>query len=124
MNADMFADSPPETKTRATDPSTSKDAARKVSSGNDRRDLLDAVRDTKDAGLTLKEYCTERGFQMSSKSSRCKELENEGLIFYLGDRRDGARIMRAVESDRGYRVCGKCNGVLVEFYNYECQRCS
>jgi hypothetical protein len=116
---DLFA----EPKARTTDPETSKAAAKKVNSSSDRDELLSAVRKSGESGLTLKEYCEARGYQMSSKSSRCKELETAGLIFYLGDKRDGSRIMRPIESDRGFRVCGKCQGVLVSFYGYQCQRC-
>ena len=116
---DLFA----EPKARTTDPETSKAAANKVDSSTDRKELLAAVVKSGESGLTLKEYCEARSFQMSSKSSRCKELETAGLIFYLGDKRDGLRIMRPIESDRGFRVCGKCGNVLTAFYNHECQKC-
>ena len=83
--------------------------------------MLEAIQQAGTKGLTLKEYCTKRGYQMSSKSSRCSELEESGYIFYQGDRCDRSRIIRAVEHDTGRRECGKCGGSLLGFYEMKCQ---
>ena len=91
---DLFDDTPFHTLSRSNDPQTSKDAAKTVNSGNDRAELLAAIQQAETKGLTLKEYCTKRGYQMSSKSSRCTELKKLGLVVYLGDKRDGARVIR------------------------------
>ena len=118
---DLFDDTPPHKLSRTSDPQTSKDAAKTVSSGNDRAEMLEAIQQAGTKGLTLKEYCTKRGYQMSSKSSRCSELEESGYIFYQGDRCDRSRIIRAVEHDTGRRECGKCGGSLLSFYEMKCQ---
>ena len=85
---------------RKNDPQTSKDAARTVNSGNDRAELFEAIQQAGIKGLTLKEYCTYHGYQMSSKSSRCCELEKSGHIFYQGDRRSRSRVIRHIKYKR------------------------
>ena len=87
---------------RKNDPQTSKDASKTVNSGSDRAELLEAIQQAEIKGLTLKEYCTHRGYQMSSKSSRCCELEESGHIFYQGDKRDRSRVIRHIK----YKIKG------------------
>ena len=103
---DLFDNIEPYKLHRKNDPQTSKNAARTVNSGNDRAELLEAIQQAEIKGLTLKEYCTHQGYQMSSKSSRCCELEKSGHVFYQGDKRDKSRVIRHIK----YKRKGEPNG--------------
>ena len=56
---DLFDDTPPYKLSRTSDPQTSKDAAKTVSSGNDRAEMLEAIQQAGTKGLTLKEMVIE-----------------------------------------------------------------
>ena len=114
---DLFT---PKQKHRKEDPETSKEAAYRVDLNNGQNFILKAVAATEQTGATLKEICVLHNLQQPSYSSRCKELETMDEIFYKGDKREGGRIMRLKEYDTKTKVCGKCNGVLLGVYNFEC----
>jgi len=120
--AGLFENTDPHKMVRTTDPETSRAAARKVQSGELKKFVFARIAETKMVGITMAEVA-ERNPQHSinTVSPRGKPLEEEGLIFYMGDRRDGSRIMRDAKLDPGYRVCSKCLGVLAKFYDYKCQ---
>jgi hypothetical protein len=122
---DMFAPDDPHKLARTDAPATSKASANKVDTAKLKELVFEQVKAQGENGLTAKELVAANpDHHYSSLTARPASLEQEGRIFYLGDKRDGSRIMRSVECDRGFRVCGKCQGVLTEFYNYECQRCN
>lgn len=80
---------------RLNDPITSKEAAKKVKLTDLRQKVLGMIRDAGSWGITSKEMqklCPE--LTGGSISSRPKELLKQGLIFYAGDKRDGARVIR------------------------------
>lgn len=81
-------------------PQTSKDAAEKVAlTLNKMRVLvLQLVKDAGSDGITSKEIA-EQNLHLSNSTctARPSELERMGLIFYKGDKRDGARVIRAIE---------------------------
>ena len=85
---------------RTNDPVTSHEAAIKVSTKLTklREMVLKMIQDSGSYGITSKEMI-RRHPEMSSSSisSRPNELEKMGLIFHLGDKRDGARVIRAVQ---------------------------
>jgi len=57
--------------------------------------VMDAVTDSAEAGITAKEIVKNfPTLPYSSITARPAALEREGRIFYLGDRRDGSRIIR------------------------------
>jgi hypothetical protein len=119
---DLFDDTPPHEIARTADPQTSKDAAQIAPTGRMRTFVLDMIKEAGKKGITIKEMTRANpDVQSSSITSRPNELEKMGLVFILGDKRDGSRIIRDKKWDNGFRVCGKCSGVLQEFYNHECQ---
>lgn len=119
---DLFEDSDPNKIVRSSDPQTSKDAAAIAPTGKMRNFVYDIILKAGSEGVTIKEMTRANpGIQSSSITSRPKELEADNLIFYMGDKRDGSRIIRAKEFDRGYRVCGKCLGVLSAYNDYVCE---
>jgi len=85
---------------RNEDPQTSKDAANKVALKitKMRQFVLDLVKQAGAAGITGKEM-TRAHLELSNSSisSRPNELEKMGLVFYQGDKRDGSRVIRAIE---------------------------
>lgn len=85
---------------RNEDPQTSKDAAAKVSLKitKMRQFVLDLIKQAGAAGITGKEMTRAHlDLSNSSISSRPNELEKMGLVFYKGDKRDGSRVIRAIE---------------------------
>ena len=118
---DLF-DTPPYKIARTTDPETSKEAAKIAPTGALRQFVLAEVVKAGKNGVTAKELCKENPDKSHSGiTSRPNELEKAGLVFYRGDKRDGARIIRAAEHDSGYRLCGKCSGTLLKIYDGVCQ---
>lgn len=83
---------------RKEDPATSKQAALKLNVSKKRAFVLGLVQDAGAHGITIKEM-TRAHLDMptSSISSRPNELEKLGLIFYLGDKREGSRIIRDIK---------------------------
>lgn len=79
-------------------PQTSKDAAHKIANNlSERRQfVLDLIKKAGIEGTTVKQLCKENpDTPFSTISARPSELEKLGLIFYNGDTREGARVMRA-----------------------------
>ena len=82
---------------RRDDPDTSKDAADKVAGklGKMQTYVLSLVAEAGERGITTKEMqLAHPENRPSSLSSRPNELEKRGLVFYAGDKRDGARVIR------------------------------
>lgn len=81
---------------RTDSPETSKVAARKVDSARLKQFVYDEVKAAGEHGITGKEICAKHtDLPYSSITARPKSLEEDGLIYYRGDKREGARIMRA-----------------------------
>lgn len=119
---DLFANTEPRKLARTSDPQTSKDAATKVPSGALRQFVLDQVSNAGHYGYTAKELCANNPEKSHSGiTSRPNELEKSGHVFYRGDKRDGSRVIRAKRFDTGYRLCGKCAGVLLKVHDMICQ---
>lgn len=81
-------------------PQTSKDAAHKIANNlsERRKFVLDLIKNAGIEGTTVKQLCRENPeTPFSTISARPSELEKLGLIFYNGDTREGARVMRAAE---------------------------
>lgn len=81
-------------------PQTSKDAAHKIANNlsERRKFVLDLIKKAGSEGATVKElWRANPETPYSTISARPLELLKLGLIFYAGDVRDGARVMRAVE---------------------------
>ena len=81
---------------RTTDPETSRQAAIIAPVENLRQKVLTMIQEAGEVGITAKEMqrkCPE--LTGGSISSRPKELEKEGKVFYRGDKRDGARVIRS-----------------------------
>lgn len=109
-------------KHRVNDPETSKVAANKVNPTKGQQFLLEELAVQGEKGATIKEICTKHNLQMSSYSSRASELENRKDIFYRGDCRKGARIMRLAKFDTGRRIC-RCGLVLCKIDKGVCPEC-
>jgi|TARA_R110000744_G_C19284976_1_gene554007 hypothetical protein len=90
----IYKDTEPHKLHRKNDPDTSVAAASTVLSGSDRKAVHGEIESSGEGGITLKEICLKYNWQMSSKSSRCSELEKSGAIFYRGDKRGRCRVMR------------------------------
>ena len=81
---------------RVDSPGSSKDAAHRVDSARLKQLVYDEVKASGEHGITGKEICKKHpDIPYSSITARPKSLEEDGLIYYRGDRRDGARVMRA-----------------------------
>jgi len=119
---DLFDDTEPNKLSRTSDPETSKEAAQIAPTGKMRTFVYDLIIKSGAGGITIKEMTRAYpDIQSSSITSRPNELEKDELIFYLGDRRDGSRIIRSKDHDTGWRCCHKCGGVLLSFYDNKCQ---
>lgn len=107
-------------------PETSVEAANKVNSGDLKRFVYECVLAAGEKGITAKEIVEANpNMPYSSITARPASLEEEGMIFYMpGEKRDGARVMRAsVYKKYPDNFCQACGGMLLQFYNYKCQRC-
>ena len=83
---------------RKNDPSTSKEAASSAQIGRTRAFVLNIVEEAGPRGTTTKEMTRNHpNIPTSSISSRPNELEKLGLVFYLGDKRDKARVIRHIK---------------------------
>jgi hypothetical protein len=103
-------------------PQTSKDAAAKVDVRGRQLYVLNHVRNAGMKGITCKEIqALDMSVPYPSISGRPADLERQGFIYFKGDRRDGARVIRAAEFDDQLRYCPSCSGVLLRFHNMECQ---
>ena len=119
---DLFDDTPPYKLARSNDPETSKQSAQDVSSGKMLKLVYDEVVKFGSNGITTKEIrAIYPDLPYSSITARPAQLEEDGLVYYEGDKRDRCRVMRAKTYDKGFRVCGKCKCVLLSFYEMKCQ---
>ena len=93
----MQADNtPPYKLARKDSPQTSKDAANTVSTGKLLALVYDEVVKAGERGITTKEIRAMYPYlPYSSITARPATLEENGDIFYRGDKRDRCRIMRA-----------------------------
>lgn len=84
---------------RTNAPSTSKAAAYIVDVSQKEKLVLDIIRASGIRGITIKEIFTQcPGEAYGTISARPKALEEKGLIYYAGDKRENARVMRSVEN--------------------------
>ncbi len=106
---------------RNTDPETSKAAAAITDSAKLKAMVLEYIEGAGKYGITMAEVSEKSGLDKNTVSPRSRPLEDAGDIFYQGDTRNGSRIMRASIHDTGVRVCGKCQGALLSFYEMKCR---
>jgi len=109
MTIDLFGDRPekqsevrkPHTLHRKNAPETSVVAAHSVNVTKREQDVLDIITACEHKGITLTEISERHGRGTKSNipygtlNARPSGLEKKGKIFYLGDIRDGSRVMRA-----------------------------
>ena len=96
----LFDNIKPHKLYRKNDPKTSKEAAYLVSHslGKTRSFVLGLIKEAGNKGVTVKEMKKEYpDMGYSTISSRPSELERLNLIFYKGDKRNGARVIRHVK---------------------------
>jgi len=94
-NLDLFENTPPHKLHRADAPETSVKAARKVKTARMLALVHDEIKGAGANGITAKEILAKHpSLPYSSITARPKQLEEDGLIFYQGDKRNGARVMR------------------------------
>ena len=94
----LFDDLSPYKLHRKNDPQTSKEAAYSVPLAKTRAFVFDLITEAGEAGVTIREM-TKRFPEISPSSitSRPNELEKLGLIFYVGDKRNGSRVIRHIK---------------------------
>tara|TARA_R110000823_G_scaffold163874_1_gene296101 strand:- start:169 stop:471 length:303 start_codon:yes stop_codon:yes gene_type:complete len=98
MTEYIFNDTPVYKLSRTDDPETSRDAAGEVSSGKMLALVYSEVVKAGDNGITTKEIRTiHPHLPYSSITARPTQLEADGKIYYLGDRRERCRVIRATE---------------------------
>lgn len=121
---DLF-DTPVHKLYRKNAPQTSIDAAKSVDVSARERLVLDSIIESGERGITIKELGKKHpDVPYTTLSARPKALEEKSLIYYLGDTREGSRVIREkTKTSPKYTVCPNCKGVLMEFYNRECQEC-
>ena len=91
----LFDDLSPHKLHRKNDPQTSKEAAYAVPLAKTRAFVFNLITEAGKAGVTVKEMkAAYPNMGYSTISSRPSELERLGLIFYAGDKRDHARVIR------------------------------
>ena len=91
-----YDDTPAYKLVRKEAPQTSKDAANEVSSGKMLALVHDEVVKAGIRGITTKEIRTMYPhLPYSSITARPAQLEEQGDIFYQGDKRDRCRVMRS-----------------------------
>ena len=81
---------------RKTDPETSRQAAIIAPVESLKSKVLSMISESGETGssvIEMQRKCPE--LTGGSVSSRPKELEKEGKVFYRGDKRDGARVIRS-----------------------------
>ena len=101
INFDLFKDTEPYKLHRKNDPFTSKEAAYSVPSGKMRQLVFTLIEESGERGITAKEIMRKHpSIKYSSITARPTELEKLGLIFYKGDKRDSARVIRHMKYKR------------------------
>ena len=97
-NLDLFKDTEPHKLYRKNDPFTSKEAAYSVPSGKMRKFVFAQIEEAGEKGITIKEMVFNNPhIPTSSITSRPIELEKLELIFYRGDKRNSARVIRHIK---------------------------
>jgi hypothetical protein len=86
---------------RATDPQTSKDAAKTVDASKMEKIVLEAIRGFPDGCISQEVECVLAQYRSSSITPRYKPLLKKGLIVDTGEKRPGfsgrsQRVMRAI----------------------------
>tara|TARA_R100000808_G_scaffold24974_1_gene60060 strand:- start:4240 stop:4608 length:369 start_codon:yes stop_codon:yes gene_type:complete len=105
MSYDDFDTTDPFKLYRSDDPETSAIGAHIVNSAHLKQIVYAMVKESGMRGLTPKEaevaYEKLLGRRVTGGtiSGRPKNLEEDGLIFYLGDKRDNSRVMRVKDWD-------------------------
>jgi hypothetical protein len=98
VQLDIFKNIYPFKLSRKGDPETSRNAAFATDVARRRAFVLNLIQQAGARGTTIKEMTNANpNVPTSSISSRPNELEKLGLIFYLGDKRDGARVIRDIK---------------------------
>ena len=97
----LFNDLSPHKLHRKNDPQTSKEAAYSIPLAKTRAFVFDLITEAGGVGVTVKEMKSAYpNMGYSTISSRPSELERLGLIFYKGDKRDHARVIRHIKYRR------------------------
>ena len=118
---DMFAE-PTHKLVRKNDPETSKEAAAAIPSGNMAKFVYEEIVKAGAVGITANQIKDKYpSLRSASVTARPKTLEQRGLIFYRGDKRDGSRIIRDSKFDTGRRECPICQCVLLSAHNMICK---
>ncbi len=97
---DLFENIEPHKLHRKNDPQTSREAAYSVSRslGKTRSFVLGLIEEAGDKGITVKEMSKKSpDVCYTALSPRPAELEKLNIIFYKGDKRDGARVIRHIK---------------------------
>jgi|TARA_R110002110_G_scaffold206834_1_gene419032 hypothetical protein len=98
INLNLFEDTEPHKLHRKNDPLTSIESAYAVPSGKMRQLVLDQILEAGEKGITIKEMVfNNQNIPTSSITSRPNELEKLNLIFYRGDKRNHARVIRHIK---------------------------
>lgn len=93
-----LTDTEPHKLHRNNDPLTSVEAAYTAPSGKMKKFVLDLIEEAGERGITIKEMVfNNQNLPTSSITSRPNELEKLNLIFYKGDKRDNARVIRHIK---------------------------
>lgn len=84
---------------RGNAPETSVKAAHNIDTSKLKQLVYDEIKESGRQGITAKEILAKYPhLPYSSITARPKSLEEDGLIEYVGDKRDGARVMRIKEA--------------------------
>lgn len=128
MTEDMFSpgkvtqETPRHTLHRKDAPATSVAAAHRVDVTKREQEIYDLIFAAGKRGVTIKELASDHPeIPYPTISARPGGLEKKGLIYYAGDKREGARVMRAMEHQVRLLFCDKCMGVLFKVDDYECK---
>ena len=98
INLDLFEDTEPHKLHRKNDPITSKEAAYSSPSGKMRKFVFAQIEEAGERGTTIKKMVFNNPeIPSSSITSRPNELEKLELIFYRGDKRANARVIRHIK---------------------------
>jgi hypothetical protein len=97
----LFDNIEPHKLHRKNDPQTSRDSAYSISLGKTRAFVLGLIEEAGVGGITIRDMIKKfPEISPSSISSRPNELEKLNLIFYLGDKRNGSRVIRHIKYKR------------------------
>lgn len=98
---DLFGNVEPHKLHRKNDPQTSRDAAHSIPLGKTRAFVLGLIEEAGARGITIRDMTKKfPEISPSTITSRPNELEKLNLVFYLGDKRDGSRVIRHIKYKR------------------------